>query len=519
MATPTVPESFESPAVADDAVRRSLGESSMAYTLALARVAAAQFPEDPTLRALCALPLMWTGRKDEARQELATALAGAGDLGPAFALQAEFLCMEAKYEKAEESLSEAERRSPEHWTTLRAATAYYSVLGNNERAYGYAERGRLRDPDGAGGWSQAYSICLQLGDAERAAALLEEASPAVRASVSYKVALGRVALRDKDLLEAERIFREAVAQQPESATAWSELARALSFQGKLDEAVEAANFALEINPEGVIALGVLSRVAEARGDVAKAAALRQRAAEALPALAFTTRMQAATSLHRKGDRRSALAQYEEMEREANPFWQQNLRALQVPIQIELRQWDALERLLERMAGDPDRFENKTVGRAALMRHRGDRAGAVAELNRGLERFGRQPALLQALFEVLHEDGRQAELDEQVRAVLADPPHIPSGCAQLSMTLDRIGRKEDARALLDRARRIFPHDKLLDRVRAAFLLQDRDFHGAKAALASLPPHMRPQIKLPWKVLLKPKFWKAVLRSRKRRRGGK
>lgn len=94
-------------------------------------------------------------------------------------------------------------------------------------------------------------------------------------------------LGDQDFVQAERVYREIVALEPDGASGYIGLAAALFFQDRVEEARQAYLRALELEPDSVSARIGLGSVAQQQGDAAaaeryyaEALALEPRAAEA-----------------------------------------------------------------------------------------------------------------------------------------------------------------------------------------------------------------------------------------------
>ncbi|MFM7449958.1 MAG: tetratricopeptide repeat protein, partial [Leptolyngbyaceae cyanobacterium] len=74
-------------------------------------------------------------------------------------------------------------------------------------------------------------------------------------------------------VEAERIFRQAISQDPKNAAAYYNLGLALYYQKKLDEAVKAYNQAIALDPKFAAAynnLGIALRAQNKLDEAVKA---------------------------------------------------------------------------------------------------------------------------------------------------------------------------------------------------------------------------------------------------------
>ena len=113
----------------------------------------------------------------------------------------------------------------------------------------------------------------QLAAAAKLAEKDEEKDAVLDARVKNDQAANRVAQR------VETMQRELAAAPQPSAPAWSVLARYLEADGKLPEAVRAADRRIEIDPRSVPAWTLAARLREAAGSLGDAAAALMRLAE------------------------------------------------------------------------------------------------------------------------------------------------------------------------------------------------------------------------------------------------
>jgi tetratricopeptide (TPR) repeat protein len=112
----------------------------------------------------------------------------------------------------------------------------------------------LREPDNARAWLGVGLAQLYLQKAPEAVAALEKAGQLIPDSVGIRVTLGWAQLAARDVLRAERVFRDAVDIDRNFAEAHGGLATALALQTRVDEARESIRRArgLDANSFGAI---------------------------------------------------------------------------------------------------------------------------------------------------------------------------------------------------------------------------------------------------------------------------
>ncbi len=114
---------------------------------------------------------------------------------------------------------------------------------------------------------------VQLAVAARLASKDEEKTAVLEARVKNDQAAGRVAARIAEMR------RELEGDRGKTARGWSELARYLEADGKLPEAVRAADRAVQVEPRSVPAWALAARLRESAGNLGDAADALRRLAE------------------------------------------------------------------------------------------------------------------------------------------------------------------------------------------------------------------------------------------------
>ncbi len=217
--------------------------------LALYRKAAALAPANPQYREYIGEYLHNLKRADEAKAEWAKIADGANRSSKTLARLSEVLAGFGYLKDALPPLTEAVGLEPDSFD-LRLKLA---SLNHRLEKYDDAE--------------------TQLAAAAKLAEKDEEKDAVLDARVKNDQAANRVAQR------VETMQRELAAAPQPSAPAWSVLARYLEADGKLPEAVRAADKAIEIDPRSVPAWTLAARLRESAGSLGDAAAALMRLAE------------------------------------------------------------------------------------------------------------------------------------------------------------------------------------------------------------------------------------------------
>lgn len=119
------------------------------------------------------------------------------------------------------------------------------------------------------------------GNLEEVSDLLLRLEPQGARHLYQRAAL---ALRRKSYEEAERLFRQAVEAESQSAVSWAGLARALFHREAYEEAGEAARRAASLRRDLALPHFTLAQLAEVRGDTEEAARRHAQALSLLPGL-------------------------------------------------------------------------------------------------------------------------------------------------------------------------------------------------------------------------------------------
>lgn len=159
-----------------------------------------------------------------------------------------------------------------------------SLEGRTAQAERLARRALAVDPSSTAALAQLADLEREQGDLPEAIRLYREALALDRQPFLY-LGLGDVLQRAGRLDEAVEAFQAALELDPDLAVAYYDLGVTYGNQGRLDEAVDAYERALELAPEGLPAaktLNNLGALSQSQGDLATAETFFARAVAAAP---------------------------------------------------------------------------------------------------------------------------------------------------------------------------------------------------------------------------------------------
>jgi tetratricopeptide (TPR) repeat protein len=273
-------------------------------------------PEDPEALTLMAEAHARNGNRELARDFLSRAVEASGAAPAETIRYAGLLLEEDRALLAEELVIDALRRTPGHPELLSLLGSVYLQMEDWARAE-QVER-TLRDRDMAALADQLRTgILAAQGQTEAALAYLEElAATGDSADINAQIAVVRARLATGDAAgaltytqnlleadpenlalkmtlaavhsgsqqyaEAEAVYRDLVAEVPELQEAWIGLIRALTVQGRAEEAQAALEEALNVLPNAPDLLWAQASFREQLGDFEGAIALYEQLYEMLP---------------------------------------------------------------------------------------------------------------------------------------------------------------------------------------------------------------------------------------------
>ena len=218
-------------------------------------------PNDPNNRANLGLMLAQLQDAAGAKVQLGKAIElGATDLQVRFEL-AKVLRTLGETEEAQKQLAlyqqQLKQKSDQYEAMLKAAEAAQAVkAGDNRKAADLYREASATEPNDA---SIAYRLAMvlsDLGDVPGERAALEGAVKADPGFILAQYQLGYLDFQAGDDPAAEREFRLTVEALPSNVQAWCSLASTLARQSRFQEAQDAVNHALKLEPNNAIALNL-----------------------------------------------------------------------------------------------------------------------------------------------------------------------------------------------------------------------------------------------------------------------
>ena len=262
-------------------------------------------PDNDAIFALYCGCLLWTGERPLAEQLLSERIA----LRPSASTYATLAVAQRMSDDKElslESIKISGSIDESDYLYLRHASDIATVEGDDdtfERLMSLAEQLYPGDP-----WvySKRITHSLARSHPDEARRILESAPDSFRTLSMFHHQWGMVYLHERNLESMEEQFRYAVAMSPETAQYWSYLSMALRHQSKFDEAISAADHALDLDPTSRFALETHLKAAERRGDKASAKSYAARLAASMPGI-DNPRAREANKLVQEGNYKGAIA--------------------------------------------------------------------------------------------------------------------------------------------------------------------------------------------------------------------
>ena len=248
--------------------------------------------------------LLWTGERDRAFQVLTERLKQR-ESASVLATLALAQRMEGDDDKATETISIAQSVDPYDYLYLRHGSDLALVRGDTEAWEELVSAAEALYPDDIWVYAKRITAAYVKGDCKEARRILESAPDRFKSSASYHYNSGMIFLKDRDLEHAAEQFQFAVAMEPESPQYWANLCMVHRHCGRFEQAEQAANFALELDPTNRMALENQKKLAERKGDNAKVKYWEERLSSAIPTLG-NPRAQEATQCVRDGNYKKAI---------------------------------------------------------------------------------------------------------------------------------------------------------------------------------------------------------------------
>jgi len=448
------------PATIHDQIDAVIEKHSSAGAIELIRSALVDYPNDPRLRARLGNCLWWTGHPD-AENEIQEALRLNPHQGLALAGLAEIRVFQNDLTSALSLAEAAIEKGTASGDIFMKIAGVFQIAGDGDKARDAAEAALALAPHSPQILGSCAAIFSLIGDTaahEEMAKRLDEEFPD-----HYRtyVVRARTSLRQFDVVSGENFARFAVAACPGSYIAWLTLAQALFGQGKLDEAEQMATNSLEINSRNPIAHQVLASISKGRRDTAAEKKHLLSAKQNSPPIKGVSEFGQASNLIKQNKKEEALQVLDAVEAEGNAISASKARDLALHLLVGLGQWQRLEQRLASFNNDK-RKDYWHWAAAQLELHRGENKSAIDFLRKGVTVEAHGTLCRGALLKELYSNGRTEELSHEVKLTLEHECIWPLEAYSLVLGLIRIGRKTEAREVLDRWTRKFPYSRFLQR---------------------------------------------------------
>lgn len=274
------------------------------------RTALNDTPNDPQLLSLMANAYMRSGSPELAREYFARAVEASRNAPNESNRYAQLLMQEEKYASAEDTLLAALRVSPKNLDILTTLGRLYLIQEDYPRAQQVIDRiqaenapqamaianslkaellnktegadkavaflQELANSDGDTNTRAAIGVILaqlRTGRAQDALSYAENAVSNDPENLGLRVGLAAAQMANRMWPEAEAQYRQLLEKQPNVASFWLELSRALSAQGEFAAAEKAIDTGLETIPQSGELLWAKASLHEQKGDIEAAIAI------------------------------------------------------------------------------------------------------------------------------------------------------------------------------------------------------------------------------------------------------
>jgi predicted Zn-dependent protease len=148
--------------------------------------------------------------------------------------------------------------------------------------------------------------------------------------------------------------------------------------------------------------------------------------------------------------------------------------------------------LDELVGQGEEHTCVELGRCQILFHEGERAEALAGMRNLANAASPTSEFYPAALAFFLNAGAPDDANQIVERLRTNPPGNPSSLADCIMTLDKAGRKAEARELHASAARRYPNVAVLKVLDAGSAADDGDLPRAMRLFREVPPNMRPRI---------------------------
>lgn|GEM_PF-4114748 len=446
------------------------------------------YPESHVLRGLWSMALLGRGRTEDAQQQADIAIQLDPDSHDARLALAKLQVSKGNVEGSIAIVQGILAEDPENAGALEMAVGHGLMWDDTGLDELIARLAAVADSK-----PESYQM-LVLSKAnsfeiEEAEQMLAEAPESYRRTYLFPLAKAKIALSSEDMEAVGNYYREAAAMASEADGPWAGLALHQSVIDQPDEAAKSAGYALEINSRNSIALGVLARLAERRGDTAESERIRRQITEKTPNLAFMDVIRRANLEQRKGNPLAAQKILQGLESHPMAFARRLALRQRLQYLLFTEREEEIERCLE--LATPEMQDIPSViacrGKLALLRKLPGDALACIEERLRLAPYDHSAIVV--WLEAKTMLGDKEEVREKAREWIARAPKRAAECAQYVTQLERLGYKAESDQLLEEARSRFPEDQVLKMTLVRKLLRRGRFVDATNIVQTLSGYHR------------------------------
>jgi tetratricopeptide (TPR) repeat protein len=476
-----------------ESVRVQCAQRGLTSALELLQSAVAKHPQDSMFRAQLGHCLWWSGKRAEAEAEIANSLKLNPDNAFALACRAEFALFKSK---PADALKDAERAmvlGGDNPSVIVKCASVHQALNDpatTEQLLELVPAGEQTSPQVIAAAAGLYVVLGRNEEFDKCLTVLGETFPDCYLT---SLALARKAVLGRDLAVAETLARIAVGAAPMAHESWTTLAQVLGHLDRLDEAEQAARYALEISPTNASVWRVLASLEGKRGHEARSKEYYQLAKDFAPFLTSGTAMREALQLMRDKKIDQALAKFYAVEKNSNALFKRTANSAIIDCLRIKGDLGLLQSHLSKVAAEhkDDAWYNAM---AVLKLQNKQYSEAIELLKQGIEEdpapYGCKRQLLTA-----YKESNDSEALEAYSQCLVDEEYSsPAFASVIVIGLVRAGKKEAARKVFDKASRKFRYSLALRRSSITLLIAEGNRKEAARVVMSLPPHMRPKSKI-------------------------
>jgi putative PEP-CTERM system TPR-repeat lipoprotein len=444
-----------------------LGQKQIDKALETARQIQSRAPDKAVGDTLMGVAYLAKRDVNQARQAFETALKKEPANAEAAGNLANLMVMEGQAEEARKVLDGVLQANPKHLRTLMAAAELASRAGDGSKAEELWRRAVEANPDAKQPRISLASFYMKGNRPAEALAVTEPALVRSPQSLGLLESVGQARLRTGDAIGALEAFRTLAALVPDSYPAQEWLMRALELNGRIPEALTAAENTLRLDPKNLQArvgqvryLAQLGRLEDAQ---ARLQPLKEEFPDQVEVLLLDGRI---TLLSKRGDEAVSIL------RRAFELYRGNSTLIE--LSRALFATNKGDEALALLHGWLDEYPNDVLTRITLAEAQiglGELAEAERQYESILAATPNNARALNNLAWIRATLGKPAEAVDLARKAHGLAPNSPSVADTLAVILLDTGKAQEAMQLLQSARQAAPDSPAIQ------------FHFARALAAN------------------------------------